>query len=48
VVRVHFEGNESTIQDLAPESMKIKQYLLNLAKTRRIRYVIDFHGHGKK
>ena len=48
VVLVDPQGNCSPTQDLAPESVKIKHYLLNLCKTRTIKYVIDFHGHGKK
>ncbi len=28
--------------------MKIKHFLTNLAKTKKIKYVFDLHGHGKK
>ena len=35
-------------QELTPETLKIKQFIANLAKTKKIKYMIDLHGHGKK
>jgi hypothetical protein len=36
------------MQELTPETIKIQQYIFNLSKARKIKYLIDLHGHGKK
>lgn len=28
--------------------MKVKSYIQSLSKIKRIKYMIDLHGHGKK
>ncbi len=28
--------------------MKVKQFITNLSKVKKIKYMIDLHGHGKK
>ena len=35
-------------KELTPETVKIKQFIINLSKTKSIKYMIDLHGHGKK
>lgn len=39
---------DNILKELTPETMKIKQYIMNLSKVKRIKYMIDLHGHGKK
>jgi hypothetical protein len=36
------------IKELTPETVKIRQFIANLTKNQRIKYMIDLHGHGKK
>jgi hypothetical protein len=28
--------------------MKVKQFITTLSKAKKIKYMIDLHGHGKK
>lgn len=42
------QWGEDTIKELTPEITKVKQLIANLSKSKKIKYMIDLHGHGKK
>lgn len=35
-------------EGICPEVICIKQFLMEISKTRDIRFILDLHGHSKK